>query len=177
VAVTLTVLPPAGPTGPSSPAAEWATYRHPSGAWSLRYPGDLLQIDPAADPADPLTILISRDRGTFVAVDLFSAPPGYRGNTGEGLRNRARETLARIYGRPVEERGIVERPAAPWQTGVQFSTALGSQGEAVYQQGALRAGDNRVAGLLYGCKSAVAAQQLPLLQASRRSFSLAPAGG
>jgi hypothetical protein len=143
-----------------------STYTSPDGAWSIQYPSGLLHPE---NLGDGTIIFISDDRSTFAAVDSYIYPGSAFGNTGEELRNRARDTLARIYGRPVNETGIIQQPGGRWQTGVSFSTERGSQGAAFYEQRGWP-GNNRVNGFLYGYKAANPMVS-PQLLAMRDSFT------
>jgi hypothetical protein len=174
---TATRLPSATPTpvpqpltpSPQPSPAGLADYTHPTQGWRVRYPADLLHVETLGPD---LTVFISQDRGTVAAVDSYRAAGDEYGNTGEELRNRARDTLARLYGRPVDERDILAQPPAPWATGIAFTTALGSRGEAVYRQPGRRGGDFRVQGFLLGYKAANEAAMRPALEAMRASFTL-----
>ena len=162
---------PATPAVPTTASvAQVATYTHPEGLWSVQYSPALLQI---GDLGEGVTIFITQDRSTFAAVDTYLASGNEFGNTGEGLRNRARATLERIYGKPVNETGIVDQPSEPWETGITFVTDGGSTGEGVYEQRERTEGDLRVTGFLYGYKAASEAAALPLLEAMRSSFMTA----
>ena len=164
-------LPPLGPTAtpalPSpGPAAahptpvvpgDWQTFTHPSGRWRIQYPANHLKRE---DLGDGLTIFISADRATFVAIDSFVASAAFYGNTGEGVRNRARDALERIYGRAPQQIDIHE-PAPPWEAHLTFVTALGSTGQARYEQRGRGLGDYHVLGAIVGYKIAAAATAGP----------------
>jgi hypothetical protein len=160
---------PAGVQPTPLPPGDWVAHVQRAQSWRVYYPRDLLKIE---DLTDGVTIFISQDRATFLAVDTFMGNAGTRGNTGEGLRNRARDTLARIYGQPVNETGIIEQPGGLWETGVRFTTERGSQGEAVYHQRGLRQGDYRVFGFIYGFKTATASTMGPVGRTGRDSFAI-----
>ncbi len=165
---TAPVASTAEPVAPTVAAAlEVETYTHPTGAWSVQYAPALLQV---GDLGDGVTIFVSSDRSTFAAVDTYAASGDEVGNTGEGLRNRARDTLGRIYGKPVAETGVIAAQAQPWETGITFATDGGSKGEAVYEQRGRTAGNFQVSGFLYGYQAANESVILPLLQAMRASF-------
>lgn len=142
--------------------AQEMVFSAPDGRWRIRYLGDRLAQESLGDD---LTIFISADRGTFAAVDCFVAEGDAFGNTGENLRNRARDTLERIYGRPVIEEDIIASPPEPWATGVSFRTERGSKGVALYRQPGRGQGDYQVYGFLYGYKAVNEADVLPMLQA------------
>ena len=168
------ILPPPGEV-PEHGAL--ATYSDPAGRWSIQYPADILHVE---DLGQGTTVFISRDRKTVVAVDSYDAAGNAYGNTGEDLRNRARDTLARIYGRPVNETDIVGSRTGGWETGITFTTNKGSTGEAVYQQPGRDARDFQVYGVLYGYKADAEASQLALVQQMRASFQITvarPSGG
>ncbi|HSH80247.1 MAG TPA: hypothetical protein VLA19_17100, partial [Herpetosiphonaceae bacterium] len=171
---TAPVASTAEPVAPTAAAASQVeTYTHPTGAWSVQYAPALLQV---GDLGDGVTIFVSNDRSTFAAVDTYAAGGDEFGNTGEGLRNRARDTLQRIYGKPVDETGVIGAPAQPWEVGITFATDGGSKGEAVYEQRGRTAGSFGVTGFLYGYRAAGESVVLPLLQAMRASFvAAAPA--
>lgn len=142
-------------------------YTHPDGLWSIAYPAGLFQVE---DLGEGVIVFVSADRGTVAAIDTYLAEGNAYGNTGEDLRNRARDTLERIYSRPPNESDIIMEPERPWETGVLFTTYGGSKGEAVYEQRRRDHGDLRVHGFLYGYKADAETTMLPLLQAMRRSF-------
>ncbi len=162
-------------TPPVSPTMETGTvtptdltiYTHPEDLWSIAYPASLFQVE---DLGEGVIVFISADRGTVAAIDTYLAEGNAYGNTGEDLRNRARDTLERIYSQPPNESDIIMEPERPWETGVLFTTYGGSKGEAVYEQRQRDRGDLRVHGFLYGYKADAEATMLPLLQAMRRSF-------
>jgi hypothetical protein len=147
-------------------------YSDPAGRWSIQYPADILRVE---DLGQGTIIFISRDRKTVVAVDSYDAAGNAYGNTGEELRNRARDTLARIYGRPVNETDILSSPTGDWETGITFTTDKGSTGEAVYQQPGRDARDFQVYGVLYGYKAGAEASQPALVQQMRASFQITAA--
>lgn len=153
----------------SKETAATTLYTHPDGWWSLRYPADMLHVE---DLGDGVTIFISQARSTFAAVDSYLADGNAYGNTGENLRNRARDTLQRIYSTPPIETDILGTPDAPWETGIEFATARGSQGIALYQQPRRNQSDYRVYGFIYGYKVANEATALPMLQTVKESFTL-----
>ncbi len=149
--------------------AQEVVFSAPGGRWRIRYPGDRLTQESLGND---LTIFISADRGTFAAVDSFMAEGDAYGNTGENLRNRARDTLERIYGRPVIEEDIIAFPPKPWATGISFMTERGSKGVALYRQPGRGQGDYQVYGFLYGYKAANEADALPMLQAIMASLEM-----
>ena len=162
------------PGQPQPPAGRMETYIGPGNGWAITYPADLLHPEQLGDGT---VIFISQDRGTVAAVDSYIGQATTYGNTGEGLRNRARDTLARIYSRPVEQTGAVERPGVRWEVGLSFRTAGGSGGEAVYEQRGRQGGNYRVHGVLFGYKTnnaASAAAMVSALRAMRDSFQTAP---
>jgi hypothetical protein len=112
---------------------ELATYHSPDGAWSVSYPAQLLHPE---DLGGGLVIFITRDRKAFAAIDSFLDDRYLYGNTGEDLRNRARDTLERIYGQPVRDEAVIgEWPAGTrWQAGISFTSAGGANGAALYEQ-------------------------------------------
>lgn len=159
--------PEAGPVLAET-GEELTTYTDAGGGWTIQYPADLWYPERLDDD---VIIFISDDRTSFVAVDSYDEVASRYGNTGENLRNRARDTLAMIYGRPVEETGIVWPAPDGWQTGVTFATDRGSEGEAVYRQPLEVQPAFRVYGVLYGFKSYDADAILPLALAARASFT------
>jgi hypothetical protein len=97
------------------------------------------------------------------------------GTDGSILLGRAQETLKQIYGKAVKNTGTIKSPAAPWETGLTFSTAKGSKGAAVYEQRGRGQGDFRINGFLYGYKASSAKKMLPILQAIRASYKASSA--
>jgi hypothetical protein len=168
-------VPTAAPTAAPSPSAapsptaeptpgipgDWQAFAHPSGRWQVQYPADLLRRE---DLGDGLTIFISQDRTTFLAVDSLVADGAFYGNTGEGLRNRARDALDRIYGQPPRQVDVAEA-TPPWEANLTFATALGSTGQALCEQRGRRLGDYDVLGVIVGYKVANAATAGPLVGA------------
>lgn len=164
-------LPPLVPTATPAPPlpgpasvqptpglpGNWQPFTHPSGRWRIQYPADQLKQE---DLGDGLTIFISADRTTFVAVDSFVASAAFFGNTGEGMRNRARDALERIYGRAPQQIDI-HAPPPPWEAQLTFVTALGSTGQALYEQRGRGLGDYHVLGVVVGYKIAAAATARP----------------
>lgn len=148
------------------PGPGLTTYTHSDGSWSVQYPADLLM---PKNLGGGVVIFISLDRGTVASVDSYVATGNEYGNTGEDLRNRARDTLARIYGQPVNETRVLAG-SGRFDTGVAFTTDKGSKGEALYDQ-ELQTGDNRVNGFLFGYKATTEGGMLPRLQAMRNSFT------
>jgi hypothetical protein len=149
------------------------TYTDPDGQWSVQYLSSLLHVEQLGEG---VVLFISQDRHTFAAVDSFVAPGDAFGKSGEGLRTRARATLARIYGRPVNqiEEQIEEfaLPGTRWEIGIGFTTERGSHGGALYEQRGRDRGDFRVTGFLYGAKADDASVLPPLLAAMRDTFTV-----
>jgi hypothetical protein len=155
----------------AAPAHNLATYTHPDGLWRIQYPAEVLHVEKLNEN---VTIFISKDRHTVAAVDTFEAPGNAYGNSGEGLRNRARDVLAQIYGAPVKQTGGYSEPPAPWETGIAFKTTKGSMGVAVYEQRGRDSGDTWVHGFLYGYKTVNRGAMLPVMKAMRASFEIGP---
>lgn len=185
VTVPTVMLPTTAPTTTATVASTIAatadsalrTYTDPEGWWSIQYPADILQVE---DLGQGTIVFISKDRKTVVAVDSYDAEGHAYGNTGEDLRNRARDTLARIYGKPVNETGITGPHTGGWETRITFSTEKGSTGEALYQQPGRDQRDFQVYGILYGYRADAEATQLALVQHIRNSFRITaepPSGG
>ncbi len=170
-ATTTRRIPPREPVITAAPTLQ--TYTAPDGSWQISYPDDLLHVERLG----ALVLFISADRGTVAAVDTLLGDGATYGNTGEGLRNRARLSLEQIYGAPVSEALDAPAPPAPWATGVGFTTAKGSTGAALYMQPASERGDFRVFGFLMGYKAQNAAVA-PRLLAMRELVHAArrPAG-
>jgi hypothetical protein len=124
----------------------WVTYTAADGRWSIAYPRDVLSPE---DLGNGTVVFISRDRSAFVAIDSYSAA----GKAAPAdLRARARRALTRIYGAAPRTIQQLDQLDAPWQAGVRFATAKGSEGVAVY----LADGPAASAwgtGMLYGYKA------------------------
>lgn len=178
VIVTPTPLDPAltdaTPVVPTPAGPGFTAFRQDEGIWTVQYPADLLKIE---ELDQDITLFISADRATVAAVDTYIAEGNEYGNTGENLRNRAQDTLAQIYGRPVNLTDFLPDPEGNWVTGITFTTDSGSKGEAVYMQPGFRQGDRRVYGFIYGYKAANEGTILPLLQAIRTSFQASAQSG
>jgi hypothetical protein len=134
----------------AQPTSSLTTYTSKDGTWTVQYPADVLRPE---DLGGGTIIFISRDRSVFAAVDSYLDQGNAYGNTGEGLRNRARDTIDRIYGRSPSETNVVQRPGGRWEVGLGFRTDKGSIGEAVYEQRGRQQGIYRVNGILFGYKS------------------------
>ncbi len=134
----------------------------------MDYPATLLYVEQLSHN---VTIFISQDRSTFAAVDTYLAEGNAYGNTGEDLRNRARDTLRLIYGVDVNGSDQLLYGDSGWETGFTFTTDKGSAGEALYEQRGFEQGDNQVFGFLFGHKIAVAEEMQPVLLAMRASFT------
>jgi hypothetical protein len=143
------------------------TYRSDDGSWSVQYPPDLLE--PQQLSVD-ITLFISKDRATFFAVDTYSSDEPEYGNTGEGMRNRARIAASIIYGKDVDMVDVLANPAGPWEMGITFETDKGSEGEALYEQAGFDEGDKQVYGVLFGYKQNQRDEMRGLLETMRDSF-------
>ena len=133
-------------------ATRLATYRSPDGAWSVQYPEALLHPE---ELGDGTVLFISRDRRVFAAIDSFVAMRDMYGATGEDLRARARDRLARIYRQPLKDETIMTQPDERWQAGIHFTSAGGATGAALYEQRGYGGGNHRVNGFLYAYPSTV----------------------
>ncbi len=151
-----------------TPAPRWEAglYVEPAGLWGLMRPVALARVE---RPDERLTVLSGDDGAMLVAVDSYVSEPGEAGNTAEGLRNRARDALAQVFGAGVSEQGVLE-PEYPWLTGVAFTTAGGVAGEAVYAQPGRDEGDNRIYGFILAYAAAGQLEVRPMLEAVRDSF-------
>ena len=169
--------PPAGPAGvsPTIPATDPAAGSPPAGltrhidrqqGWQVDYPADQLRPEKLSNG---ITLFISPDRRTVAAIDSYPGEAGAQGNTGEGLRNRARDTTQLIYSSQVQETGILAAPR-PWETGLTFTTGGGSRGEAVYGRRDRSGGPSRIDGIIIGWLATAEAAQRPMLLALRDSF-------
>lgn len=172
--VVLALIASGAPATADAAASKLTTYTHPSGLWSVQYPADLLHMEQLSQD---VVIFISKDRHTVAAVDTFMANvDAYGGGTDGGvLVGRAQATLEQIYGKSVKNTGNIKSPGAPWEIGMTFATAKGSQGAAVYEQRGRGQADFRINGFLYGYKSYDAKKVLPVLQAIRASYKANPA--
>ncbi|HEU5089278.1 MAG TPA: hypothetical protein VFT99_17605 [Roseiflexaceae bacterium] len=145
-------------------AASQAEYTSADGAWSVTYPAALLHPE---DLGDGLVIFLTEDRKSFAAIHSFDDQRNMYGNTGEELRNSARDALLRIYGQPHHDEEIVWSwgQGARWQTGFTFRSPNGAQGAAMYEQ----RDRPRVNGFLYAAPPGDA-ELAARLQAVGRSF-------
>lgn len=158
--------PPASAAGP-----QWTPYRAADGRWSIEYPADALSPE---DLGNGVTIFISRDRSTFVAVDSYAAA----GKTGRSdLHARAKRALARIYGAAPRSIQPLSQFAPPWEAGVSFATAKGSQGAALYLVEGHEAGAWGY-GALFGFKATSSEAQRDLVYQTLARLQIAsiPAG-
>ncbi|MBI4322580.1 MAG: hypothetical protein HY675_29160 [Chloroflexi bacterium] len=149
-------------------AEELTTYVDEQAEWSISYPADTLQMERLSED---VTIFISADRTTFFAVDTYLEVASRYGNTGENLRNRARDTLDLIYGNYALMVDVMEGGAGPWTTRVAFTTERGSKGQALYKQPPVVQPSFRVFGVIFGYKAYTEASVLPMLAAIRDSFA------
>src|SRR5947209_19935397 len=62
----------------------------PDARWSVLYPDDRLKPERLANGA---TGFVNAARDGFAVVDTYAAGAGAQGNTGEGFRNRTRDTV------------------------------------------------------------------------------------
>ncbi|HOG48750.1 MAG TPA: hypothetical protein PLJ35_16185 [Anaerolineae bacterium] len=170
-------LPPPAPATPAPPPSEtplWPARLHvdPNGLWGLQLPAAFGRIDKLDGS---LTRLTGSQHGALVAIDSYQGDAGSAGNTGEGLRNRARDAVATLYGQGVTETAIVEPQLYPWQTGLTFTTASGAAGEALYMQPGRDEGDYRVYGFVLSYEAPREAAVRPMLEAMRDTFKPATA--
>ena len=70
-------------------------YTHPDNLWSIAYPPNLVHIE---ERPNGLMVFTSREGNVFLAVDSYQSPASAFGNTGENLRNRARDVLPQLVG-------------------------------------------------------------------------------
>jgi hypothetical protein len=141
-----------GQAGAQSPPG-LAPYARPDQRWSVLYPAD--RLAPEALPSGAVAFL-SAARDAFAVVDTYEPDGDAAGNTGEGHRNRARETLAPLVGE-VEvvdfERLTGPRPdLAWWDAVVSYTGPGGLVGRAYYAQPGRAQGDFRVRGVLVGSR-------------------------
>lgn len=151
----------------NTPVSDLVTYTDKKFRWQVMYPAKTLS---AQQFNENVVIFISADRGTFVAVEYYTESASRYGNTGENLRNRARDTVDAIYGTPVNFAGIIDRPPKLWTTGFAFTTDKGSKGEAIYKQPTSIQPSFNVYGVIFGYKVNTEEQMLPILKAIRESF-------
>ncbi len=144
-----------------------ALYIAPDRLWSVRY-------DPAGpgphEIDDDTVLFVDNDGNAFAAVESFAGTTADYGDSGEGLCNRARETLARILGSPLAQSEVIDPQNATWDTGIAYTAASGTCGQAFYAQPGRGDGDFRVYGFLYGYKATAGQARLPLLDLMRDSF-------
>jgi hypothetical protein len=156
-------------TASAASGGKLATYTHPDGIWSVQYPSSLLHVE-QLNP--DVTLFISKDRHSFVAVDTFDATIEAPNSV---LIGRGQAVLRQIYGKAVKNTGELEFPGARWATGFSFATAKGSIGEAVYHQNGRIEGNYRIYGMAYGYKVAAERAMLPVLENVRESLRIWPA--
>ncbi len=143
-----------------------AIYTHPAGLWSIAYPPNLVHIE---ERPNGLVVFTSREGDVFLAVDSYQSPASAFGNTGENLRNRARDVWPQLVGGEFSQVDFREG-VGPWDSGVVFSTTHGMRGQAFYQQPEQPTDPFPVYGVLYGYLAAREAAVLPLLESMRDSF-------
>lgn len=171
----------AAPTVEPSPTPPWQTrlHIHPEQLWAIEVPA-------AWQPGEPrderLTVFSGPEAGVMLVVDSYLGTAGEYGNTGEGLRNRARDVVAQLYG-PDLPCDNIEPEDYRWETGVIFEDS-DVKGEALYAQPGRDWGDYRVYGVILAYPPDAEATARPLLEAVRDTFKGAtalelqvPAGG
>jgi hypothetical protein len=165
---TRTVTPALITVYPSpTPLAQFALEVQPDQLWSLQNVPAQFQAR-AID--DRLTQYTRTDRNVIFVVDTYVGTAGEAGNTGEGLRNRARAAVAQLYPVGVRETGVLDPGFSRWDTGISFTTANGASGEALYAQPGRGSGDYRVYGFIFAYRTELDKTALPLLQVIRDSF-------
>ncbi len=117
-----------------------------------------------------MNIFRTADKSAWAAVDSYVGRGNEYGNTGEGLRNRARDTVTRLLGKAPATTTVLQVQGGFWQTGFAFTTADGLAGEAYYSQPDRTQGDYRVYGLVYAYPAAVKQTLLPAFQEMKASF-------
>jgi hypothetical protein len=167
------VLVLAALSAPLASAAEsggkLATYTHPDGIWSVEYPASLLHVEQLTPD---VTLFISKDRHTFVAVDTFDATLEASDRM---LLDRGQALLRQVYGKRVKNTGELEFPGARWAVGFGFATDKGSIGEAVYHQNGRIEDNYRIYGMAYGYKARSEGTMLPVVERVRESLRIWPA--
>jgi hypothetical protein len=150
-APTAVVAPTSAPAATAAPTAvpepaQWTEYRDALGRWMISYPANVLS---PVDIDDGLIVFISQDRGFFVGVDSRASDSA----DAEVLRARATKALTQIYSSRPKTITKLEQTDAPWQAGVRFATAKGSEGIAVYTLAGSEGG-KWAYGMIYGYKTA-----------------------
>jgi hypothetical protein len=160
-----TRTPLAAPSA-TQPQLQLSSYRHPEGFWTLRYPADLLHVEVLSAGQ---VRFASPDGNALLLIDTYLSPPGSYGNSGENLRNRAREMLPLLLMQGDVLQSENSEGRGPWDTGVSFVASEGLRGEAFYQQPPLVEGRPFRA---YGVLLAAAPDSplLPALEAMRDSL-------
>lgn len=155
------------PATPKLPPSGFALYINPDQLWSLRYPANRL----ASTIQNDGSIRFRDPSGAILAtVDTYVAKGNEYGNTGEGLRNRARDEAERILGKPVKTTNVLSLDGPAWETGIAFTTDDGMVGEAAYGQRGRQENDFRVYGLLQAYKAGTDRVVVQQLKTMRDSF-------
>jgi hypothetical protein len=136
----------------------------------VRYPAHLLRPERLNES---VVAFYTQDRSAFVAVESYMEVGRNYGNTGENMRNRARDTMALLAGDQMRMTDIFDRPAPPWRTGLAFAGG-GATGEALYTQPLQVQPTFRVYGVLFAYRMEAEATLRPLLVAVRDSFTQLP---
>ncbi len=169
-----TVAPAAAQPTPQpdpAPLPQPGLYIQPEQLWGIEVPEALPRVE-ARDSR--LTVLSGAEQGTVLVVDSYLGAAGEHGNTGEGLRSRAHDVVAQLFGADVPTDNI-EPADYRWQTGIAFERGGAVKGEACYAQPGRDGGDYRVYGVILAYPPASEATARPLLEAARDTFRPAAA--
>lgn len=171
VATIATIAPteaPVATTAPTSLAtpAQWTEYHDPLGHWSISYPANLLS---PIGVKENLTVFISQDRSSFVGVDSYFTTSADHA----ALRDQATQALTAIYNHRPEKIRALDQTDVPWQAGVTFATAKGSEGTAAYTVAGPE-GETWTYGSIYGYKSQGSQQLREALYQTLATLKLNP---
>lgn len=164
--------PVASPTSaptvrPTSTITGIDLYINPDQLWGVRYRPSVLRPEATLDGT---IVFRTADSKAWAAVDSYVARGNEYGNTGEGLRNRARDVATRLLGKAPSTTTVLKTDSNFWQTGIGFTTADGVTGEAYYTQPERTQGDFRVYGLIYAYPAASKQALVPAFQEMKGSL-------
>jgi tetratricopeptide (TPR) repeat protein len=159
-------LPTRNATVPVAQPITGTMYINPDQLWSMRYPSNQFRVEILPSG---MILFRSVDTSMWLAVHSYMAKGNEYGNTGEGLRNQARDMLTQILGQPPSNSIPLAKTEYPWDTGITYSASGGITGEAIYSQPGRTDGNFQVYGILFGYPTSKPSA-LSALQTFRNAF-------
>lgn len=133
--------------------------------YAVLFDPKLVEVEDRGD----VVVFWGSDREAFFAVDSFVASGDLFGNTGEDLRNRARDIIDDLAGE------AIVLPASgqlgpEWDTGVEWAIGQDWTGRALYHQRGRAQRDYRVLGIVWGERRSASSVERAAIDAVRQSF-------